>query len=508
MIAALLIALAAAGNEPVVGDPVARDRVAGGPVVVTDAGPVRGEALPTGGGIFRGIRFAEPPIGPLRWRPPTPPRSHTAIVGAVADHAACPQPVYGDWNRAASAAGAEDCLFLDVRTPRIATTALLPVLVWIHGGGNRGGAGSGTVESHITDGGVVLVSIQYRLGALGFLSHSALSVEQGGISGNYGLMDQQAALRWVRGNIARFGGDPIRVTIAGESAGAQDVGLHMLAPASRGLFAQAIAESGTAGFGVAPRSLAQNEALGGIIVTRAGLAPKATTVQLRALPVPAILAAQEVDAKDLAPGIDPSFIWLQAVADGRVLRETPAIALAAGHVARVPTIIGVNAKEFTGYSGTDPRPVIAREFPNSMSRVLSAYGLTGPGTPATDPRLGDIAMQLGTDVVFRCPTIAVSKVLASRGAPVWQYQFDYAAPGGEVSHASEVRYVFDRPTVGQPPLQAYWLEFVRSGDPNGGRLPRWPRYDLAQRAYLHFAQSGPTVRTDLRGTVCEGRDTP
>ncbi len=421
------------------------------PIVVTDDGPVRGQRLPGGGAVFRGIRFAAPPTGALRWKPPVRPQRWSAPVDTIAPHAACPQPVYGDWNRAASAAGAEDCLFLDVRTPSVSRDARRPVLVWIHGGGNRAGAGGGTVESHITDGGIVLVSVQYRLGALGFLSHPALSAEQGGTSGNYGLMDQQAALRWVHRNIARFGGDPARVTIAGESAGAQDVGLQALSPMSRGLFRGVIAESGTPGFGVAPRTLAQNEALGARITMRAG-AGAASAGALRDLPVAAILAAQE--AVDV-PGLDDkSFIWLQAVVDGRFLTETPATALAAGRVADVAVVIGVNAQEFTGYEGRDPGPVIAREFPRTAAQVSARY------RRSDDARLGNTAMQLGTDLVFRCPTVAVSKAMSRYRRPLWQYQFDYAPPGGRVSHASEVRYVFDPQVPGAPPLQKYWLRFV------------------------------------------------
>ncbi|MFV0624246.1 carboxylesterase/lipase family protein [Sphingomonas sp. ac-8] len=476
------------------------------PVVSTEAGRVRGEALPGGGGVFRGIRFAAPPTGPLRWRPPLPAKRWQGVADATEPHAACPQPSYGSWNQAAADSSAEDCLFLDVRTPRIDPAAKLPVLVWIHGGGNRGGAGGGTVESHITDAGIVLVSIQYRLGALGFLSHPALTAEQGGASGNYGLMDQQAALRWVQANIARFGGDPAQVTIAGESAGAQDVGLHMLAPGSRTLFARAIAESGTPGFGVPPRTLAENERVGAAIARKAALPAKASAAQLRALPVAAILQAQETVE---APGVeDNSFIWLHAVVDGRVLRETPAETLAAGRFARAPFLIGVNAQEFTGYSGRDSEPVIAREFPRNTAAVRAAYGLDRTPAPAPDPRLGDVAMQLGTDLVFRCPTIAVSKALRARGNPVWQYQFDYAPAGETVNHASETRYVFDLPKPGQPPLQAYWLNFVRRSDPNGPGLPHWPAYDLASRPYLEFAQTGPVARTDLRGTVCAPRTTP
>lgn len=117
-------------------------------------------------------------------------------------------------------------------------------------------------------------------------------------------------------------------------------------------------------------------------------------------------------------------------------------------------------------------------------------------------------MQLGTDLVFRCPTVVVSRRLAARGTPVWQYQFDYAAPGGAVSHGSEIRYVFDRPAGGEPPLQSYWLNFVRSGDPNAAGLPHWPRYDVSARGYLSFEQTGPVAKADLRGDVCEGRAAP
>ncbi|VVT21955.1 Carboxylic ester hydrolase [Sphingomonas sp. EC-HK361] len=481
---------------------------AAGPVVATDDGPVRGQAIPGGGGVFRGIRFAKPPVGPLRWRAPERPVPWRQPVDAITEHAACPQPVYGDWNRAASGAGAEDCLFLDVRTPMLRTGAKLPVMVWIHGGGNRAGAGSGTVESRITDRGIVVVSIQYRLGALGFLSHPALSREQGGHSGNYALMDQQLALSWVQRNIAAFGGDPARVTIAGESAGAQDVALHQLAPASRGLFAQAIQESGTAGFGVPPRSLAQNERLGMLITAKAGLAAASGTAALRQLPVGRIIAAQEaVDVPDLD---DDSFIWLQAVVDGRVLRDTPARLLESGRVNAVPLLIGMNARELTLHGGR-PAAVatIRREFGNNADAALAFYGLQPGGTPVDDPRLGDVTLQLADDLTFRCPTIATSVALSARGAPIWQYQFDYTPPSGSaVSHASEVRYVFDRSRTGEPPLQDYWVRFVKTGDPNGTGLPAWPAFTRARPAYLGFGNAGPVAGKGLRASICRLRDVP
>lgn len=480
---------------------------AAGPVVRTDDGPIRGEAVDRGGAVFRGIPFAAPPVGALRWRAPQRPRPWRAVRETVAEHPACPQLAFGDWNRSAAAGSREDCLFLDVRTPALRPAAKLPVLVWIHGGSNRAGSGGGTVESRISDQGIVLVSVQYRLGALGFLSHPALSREQGGRSGNYGLMDQQAALRWVRRNIAAFGGDPARVTIAGESAGAMDVGLHMLSPGSRGLFRQAIAESGTAGFGTAPRSLAANEAVGTLIARRAGLPAGASVVQLRALPMAAVLKAdQDVDVPDLA---DDSFVWLQAVVDGVVVPDTPARLLVRGRINPAPLVIGVNAKELTLHGGL-PAAVatVRREFGAQADRALPLYGLAPGGTPVTDPRLGDVTEQLAADLTFRCPAIAVANALTRRGGAVWQYQFDYAPPGGTVSHASELGYLFNPPKPGQPPLQAYWLRFVKTGAPDGPGLPHWPAYDPVGRSYMAFEQDGPVARRSLRQAICALRDAP
>lgn len=470
------------------------------PVVRTDDGPVRGEAAGAGA-VFRGIPFAAPPVGPLRWRAPQRPARWTVPRDTIAPHAACPQLSAG-WNAKAAAASDEDCLVLDIRTPRLDKTARLPVMVWIHGGSNRAGDGNGTVDSRITDAGILLVSIQYRLGALGFLSHPALSAEQGGVSGNYGLMDQQAALAWVARNIAAFGGDPTRVTIAGESAGAQDVGLHLLAPGSRGLFARAIAESGTAGFGLPPRSLTRNEAIGTRIARLAGV-PTQTAAALRTLSVAQVLKADAaVDVPDLE---DDSFLWLQAVVDGRVLTDTPARALASGRFARVPLLIGVNAKELTLHGG-GPAAVatVRRNYGRNATAALALYGLQPGGTPVDDPRLGDVTRQLATDLTFRCPAIAVSRAFAARGVPVWQYQFDY---GADVSHATELAYVFGDPKPGEPPLARYWSNFVKGGTPNGVGLPTWPAY-ARNRAYMAFDQGGPIAKTNLRGAICALRSVP
>lgn len=483
----------------------------GGPVVTTDDGPVRGAAIAGGGAVFRGMRYGAPPTGALRWRAPIRPHRWTRPVAAVADHAACPQSDYGAWNRAAARGGSEDCLFVDVRTPRLSPAARLPVMVWIHGGGNRGGAGGGTADSRITERGIVLVSIQYRLGALGFLSHGALSAEDGGHSGNYALLDQQLALRWVQRNIARFGGNPRRVTIAGESAGAQDVALQQLSPLAHGLFHGAIQESGTAGFGVPPRSLAQNEAVGALFAKAAGLAPDATAAQLRALPVDRVLAAQEAV---VVPGLeDNSFIWLQAVVDGRVLRDTPAHLLARGRANPVPLIIGTNARELPLHGDLSAAPgIVTRAFGGDARGALAYYGL-GPGrVPRSDARLGSTTDQIATDLTFRCPTHITTAAVAGHGGSVWHYTYDISPPdGAAVTHGSELASVFGAPAAererGAPLLQSYWVRFVRTGNPNAGGSATWPRVTPARLRTLAFTNAGPIVRDSSR-LPCRWRDAP
>src|SRR5258708_1445993 len=251
-------------------------------VVPVSGGTIRGSGW-NGSFLFRGIPFAAPPVDDLRWKPPQPVIAWRGVREATAQPASCVQNDQG-WNYSDFLIGKEDCLTLDVRTPSM--TGKLSVLVWIHGGSNRAGGPNDIVLSDVGNQ-VVIVGVRYRLGIFGFLSHPALTTEQGA-SGNYGIMDQIAALRWVHDNIAKFGGDPNNVTIAGESAGSQDVSLLLAAPAARGLFQKAIMESGTPGFGMTFRTLKDAERIG--IQADDLLKAGGSIAKMRGMSVPALLA--------------------------------------------------------------------------------------------------------------------------------------------------------------------------------------------------------------------------
>nr|WP_086491086.1 carboxylesterase family protein [Novosphingobium panipatense] len=470
---------------------------AAAPVVETESGAVRGEIGGDGRSLFRGIPFAAPPLGDLRWRAPQPVSPWHGERDATHSAPACMQVDYG-WNHGAAARQSEDCLYLEVATPSLHPPKPLPVMVWIHGGGNRGGSGAGTIASPIVGRGVVLVSIQYRLSALGFLSHPAL----GERSGNYGLMDQQAALRWVRANIARFGGDPANVTIFGESAGAQDVGLQLLSPGGKGLFAKAIAESGTPGFGLPPRTLAQNEALGEEIAVAAGAPANADAEQLRALPADALIRASE--AADV-PGLDDdSFIWLQAVVDGAVLTETPAASLARGVGREIPLLIGNNLYELGLYGS--PERAISEGFGAKAAEARAAYGLAPGKTPPAD-----LPLRLANDLTFRCPSLHVAAERTRSGGRTWHYQFDLSgAEGKPVTHGSEIAYVLGQEgedDTSPAPLPAYWVNFAVTGDPNGSGLPQWLLFGREARS-LEFTPAGPRQVTGLAADRCSLRAAP
>lgn len=456
--------------------------LAAAPQVAVTGGRVAGTEV-EGRLLFRGIPYAAPPLRALRWKAPQPVRRWRG-VRPEKEAPACLQNDYG-WNAADVRASSEDCLTLDIRTPGL--KGKRPVMVWIHGGSNRAGSARGTVLSRIGEGQVVLVAIQYRLGIFGFLPHRGAAAEARGKAGNYGLMDQIAALRWVRANIAGFGGDPANVTIFGGSAGSEDASLLLAAPQARGLFAKAILQSGTPGFGLPFRPLSEGLALGdqaGAILGAPGIAA------LRRQPASALLAA---DLKLADPRLHAQdFMWLRTTIDGAVLPRSPRDLLA--EAPPRPVILGSNRAEFE--SG-----------PLRLDAVFSANALrAAPWYREADARLGPPALAFATDFLFRCPAGRLAALLARKGAPVWRYEFDLAPDGARTSHGAELAYVLGaarfRAGGRQIALADYWVNFARTGVPNGPGLPPWPLFTRGERLHMSFDANGATRQSMLREPLC------
>jgi para-nitrobenzyl esterase len=408
----------------------------------------------------------------------------------------------------------EDCLFLNVYTPqsRHRGERALPVLVWIHGGGFTSGAGRDYDPTKLMADGMVVVTINYRLGALGFLSHPALASRHGESSGSYGLMDQQASLRWVKDNIERFGGDPRNVTIAGESAGGVAVLAHMVSPGSRGLFQQAIVESGS--FAPTQLSLQAAETAGEAFASLAGCSDQSAAC-LRDLSVDTLV-------NDFPPFAIPGTI------DGEVLTESIGTALAAGRFARVPILNGSNRdEELLFVLGLDlavsggvfvnvPKPVTAESYRSAIASVLGVTDARAAVIAAEYPLAGyaipDLALSaLVGDLNFACAAIQQDQ-WTSRAAPTFAYEFndDTAplrnAPIRAATHTAELPYLFDLPDAPfQDPLdadqeqlaasmRAAWVHFAASGNPSSPAL-RWPSFGVAR--VMSLVPPAPQIETDF-----------
>jgi para-nitrobenzyl esterase len=474
-------------------------------------GVVRGIDEPDGSSTWLGIPYAAPPVGALRWQAPAPVRAWHGVRDATVPPNTCIQHDEG-WNGGDARAGREDCLYLSIHAPRHANSERLPVLLWIHGGSNLAGSGFGTAHSALYRHGIVVVAIEYRLGVFGFMASPQLTAESPvHASGNYGLLDQVAALHWVKRNIARFGGNPEDVTIAGQSAGAYDVEMLMLTSLARGLFSKAIAQSAPGVFGPPPRAAAASEQLGTRLAESMHVPAGAARLKaLRALPASDVLKAS-YELKPL-PG-DFGSLWGQAAIDGHVFTRPLAAVLADGAQAHVPLLVGSNTQEFgVGDTADAARGFINMAFGPRAPEVLAAYGLaTAEGAAvdaAADPELGSAGMQVLTDVIFRCPTIHAAAGQRQVTADVWQYEFGYGprGTGKPPAHSAELPYEFDAPPAGAaradwPPVQDYWANFIRTGDPNGAGLPQWPRLG-ADASYLRIMPGGIVVANDQRGAIC------
>ena len=483
-------------------------------VVTTDRGPVRGIDVGTIH-AFLGIPYAAAPIESLRWQPPQPHVRWHAPLNATSFGSHCPQgPSVGG-----RVSVTEDCLFLNVFTPRSnghreegPGEDLRPVMVWIHGGGLTVGESDDYLPVKLVDEDAVVVTINYRLGILGFFAHPALSAESpDDISGNYGLMDQQFALQWVRRNIARFGGDPDNVTIFGESGGGLSVHAQLASPAATGLFHRAIVQSGA--YQLTQPSLADAASYGAFAAGQVGCT---TAACLRALPVTALLTLQDQAFPNGVP----------IVVDGKLLPMSVGAAFAAGQFNRVPVIEGSNHDEWRFFVGltelTTGTPLTAAGYIPAIAQTLGVppavataladiYPLAAYPPPSTAPSVGLGA--LGTDAIFACNARLVSGLLAQH-VPTWQYEFNdphaplplhisVSFPSGAY-HSSEVQYLFDLSSLGFPGLDTgqaqlsddmvrYWIHFARTGSPRSAGLPAWPRYGMSDQ-FQSFEGVAPVTK--------------
>lgn len=466
-------------------------------------GTLRGEDKPDGSIVFQSVPFAAPPVGENRWRAPQPVVGWRGIRDATKRSTPCIQHDEG-WNHEAALAGKEDCLYLTIHAPKLEPGKKYPVFFWIHGGSNRAGWGDEAGPSTLYSQGIVAVSVGYRLGVFGFLAHPELSAQSPDhTSGNYAVMDMIAALKWVKANIAKFGGDPGNVTIGGQSAGSADVGTLLISPQARGLFSKAVMESGPTGTRTPALTLAEYEKFG---LQLAQIAKAENLKALRAMAAKDVLAESE---KVTMPGPNSGAPWSPNVVDGYVFKLQPRDILARAEQAHVPLIIGDVTREFPFTGSPDElHKMVEALYGPKANEALALYGIVNGVQPPDDPVLGNTGTQVLADALMRCPANRLARYMMAAGTPVWRYQFGIPRAGlpWPPAHNAELSYVFDQEPPGAtmiswPPLQRYWANFARTGNPNGAGLPQWPAMGSEQN-YIAFTPEGPKLGKDLRGDFC------
>lgn len=477
-------------------------------VVGTSSGAVAGRTSPDGKvRIFEGIPYAAPPVGNLRWKAPQPVHAWKGVRQATNFGARCMQGnIFGDMNFRDNGPS-EDCLYLNVWTPAKGANSHLPVMVWIYGGGFAAGSSSEPRQdgTMLAKKGVVVVSMNYRLGLFGFLAYPGLAKESPDhASGDYGLLDQVAALQWVQKNIAAFGGDPREVTIFGESAGSFSVSALMASPLSRGLFERAIGESGSfLGKGPATKSLAESEADDQKFAESIGAK---SLEELRAMPADQLLA-------DAMKQPNPIRFWPNV--DGYFFPEDPHAIYAAGKQAHVPLLAGWNKDEGNYHAiFKKENPTVKdyvewahQKFDANADEFLKLY------PAANDEEVKRSASDLAGDQFIAFGTWKWIEMQRSTGdSTVYRYEFDDAPPqpAGQPSHgayhSSEIEFVFEvLPSKNLPwrpgdeklsdLMSSYWTNFARTGDPNGPGLPHWPAYAPTQFEVMHL-DFHPTAESD------------
>ena len=495
------------------------------PVVSTKSGIVQG-VTEDEVSVFKGIPYAAPPVGEFRWRPPQPVKPWDGVRDATEFGPNCAQGGWGAAPGTIAEGSSEDCLYLNLWTPAGAKPkSKLPVMVWIHGGAFVGGSGSSPSNSgnQFTKQGVILVTINYRLGRLGHFAFPALSEEHPEEpKGSYAFMDQIAALEWVQENIAAFGGDPNNVTIFGQSAGGVSVHSLLSIPAAKGLFHKAISESGGGRDGVLtgrPINKENADSLYTVSAETIGInfarkhgiegTDAAALAKLRALSVEEIVdGGQETD------GQGGPRTYSGPILDGKLVTETAESAYNAGRQARVPLIIGNTSAEIGGgfVNSSSSKEELFSMFGELEDEAKSAYD------PDGDKEFAEVITKFNTDWAWGEPARMTARAFAAIGEPAYIYHFGYVPPSMRdrarygAGHGAEIPYVFNtlssrRGTTEATPedeklaqmMNTYWANFAKSGNPNGEGLPVWPLYNTQKEEILDIESDGnPVGKPDPR----------